>query len=87
MQEGPESKQEENKFVTVTRSGRVSRPPAIFGITDIGTTATQKNYYAALVELCKEETRQFEDAPYKVAAVGAVLGGRFAHTSELRVIK
>lgn len=85
-QKEPMLAQDEHGFMTVTRSRRVLAPPVRYN-PETCVTAIQKNYYAALAEICEDKVRMFEDATYKIAAVGAGLGGGFEHTSELKVMK
>ena len=70
------------------RLGNVVKPPVLHmkeygsdGVKGVLSTIYQ-NYYAQLCKLDVKEMKNIE-----IAAVGAGLGGRFDHTSELKVKK
>ena len=69
-----------SEWTTVTRSGRTVQPATRY-IEEIGTTAAEINYFATLMELEDEESKN------ECGLVGAGIGGGFNHTSELHVMK
>ena len=84
-----ESKNDEKEWSTVhTRLGRVAKPLGLYmkeyctdGVEGVLSTIHQ-HYYMQLCKLHDKETKNI-----KFASVGAGLGGRFNHTSKLKVIK
>ena len=83
------SKDDKKEWSTVhMRSGRVVKPLVPYMKED-GTDQVEgalstihQHYYTQLCELDDKETKNIE-----IAAVGAVLGGKFDHTSKLKVMK
>ena len=83
-----ESKDDKKEWSTVhMRSGRIVKHPVLYmkeyssGGVEGALSKIHQNYYSQLYKPDEDEAKNI-----KIAVVGAGLGGRFDHTSELNVL-